>query len=450
MSIRLRLAVGFAAAAGLLFAVGGWLFAAGLSSAQLGVIDSQLTAQLAPAASYLSGPAPATAAKPVPGEYLVQAIDATGRVRGASPDAGTTPLLTAGELARARRAQMWVTRTIDEEDTRVTGAPLPGHPGWVAVAAVSLETYDATQSQVARELAIGGGLFVAIAGAGAYWLARIALSPVERLRRQAAAISGRGDDAVLEVPRTKDEIAALAGTMNELLSRLRRALQRQRAFVADASHELRSPLAILRGELELAAKPGRSPGELAAAVRSSAEEADRLTRITDDLLLLARADADRPDLQLKETDLGQLFARSVSLATSRLAAADVTCRIDVPAGTRARVDPDRIRQAIDNLLANALRFAPAGSVIVIAAREDGPDLRIEVRDDGPGFPDGFLPHAFERFRRPDTARSRDDGGAGLGLAIVQAICAAHGGRATAGNKPGGGAVVSLWLPGASL
>jgi signal transduction histidine kinase len=113
------------------------------------------------------------------------------------------------------------------------------------------------------------------------------------------------------------------------------------------------------------------------------------------------------------------------------------------------VDPDRIRQAIDNLLANAVRFAPGGSAIVLAAREDGPGLRIEVRDNGPGFPEAFLPHAFERFRRPDGGRSRDDGGAGLGLAIVQAICAAHRGRATAFNKPGGGATVSLWLPGAA-
>jgi signal transduction histidine kinase len=377
---------------------------------------------------------------------MVQVIDAAGRVRGASPDTGTAPLLTAGELARARRTQVWVSRTVDEEDTRVTGAPLPGHPGWVAAAGVSLETYDATQSQVARGLAIGGGLFVVIAGAGAYWLTRAALSPVERMRRQAAAISGRGDDAVLAVPRTKDEVAALAGTMNDLLSRLRDALQRERAFVADASHELRSPLAILRGELELAGRPGRSPGELASAVRSCAEEADRLTRITDDLLLLARGDAGRLDLQLEDTDLRRLLARSVSRAASRLAAAGVGCDIDVPAGTVARVDPGRISQAIDNLLANALRFAPAGSAIVMCARNEGQGLRIDVRDDGPGFPDGFLPHAFERFRRPDTARSRDDGGAGLGLAIVQAICAAHGGRATARNEPGGGAVVSLWLP----
>jgi len=134
-----------------------------------------------------------------------------------------------------------VTATADEEDARVTAGPLPGQPGWVAVVAVSLETYDATQSQVQRGLAIGGGAFIAIAGLGAYWLARAALSPVERLRRQAAAISERDEDAALEVPQTKDEIAALAGTMNDLLSRLRRALQRERAFVADASHELRSP-----------------------------------------------------------------------------------------------------------------------------------------------------------------------------------------------------------------
>ena len=453
MPIRLRLALAFAAAAALLFAIGGWLFATALSAAQLGTIDSQLTAQLTQAGRYLpgngTGSQPAVAANPVPGEYIGQIVDSAGRVRGGSPDAGTTPLLTVAELSLARRAQVWATQTIDEEDTRVTAAPLAGHPGFVAVAAISLETYDATQSQVVRELAIGGGIFVAIAGLGAYWLARATLSPVERLRRQVAAISGRGDVAGVEVPRTRDEVAALAGTMNDLLSRLWRALERERAFVDDASHELRSPLAVLRGELELAGRPGRSTGDLAAAVRSCAEEAERLARITNDLLVLARGDAGRLDLRLKETDLRQLFSRSASLATARLAAAQVTCHIDVPAGNRACVDPDRIRQAIDNLLGNALRFAPAGSVIVITAIKDGPDLFIEVRDAGPGFPADFLPHAFERFRRPDTGRSRDDGGAGLGLAIVQAIAVAHGGTAVARNGPDGGAVVSLWLPGAS-
>jgi two-component system, OmpR family, sensor kinase len=447
MSIRLRLALAFAAAAALLFAAGAWLFAGALSAAQLRVIDSQLTAQLTQAQRYLPAANPPRTPA-TPGEYLVQAIDASGRARGNS-EADAAPLLTPGQLARARQAQIWVTTTADEEGARVTAGPLPGHPGWVCVVAVSLEAYNATQSQVARGLAIGGGAFTVIAGAGAYWLARAALSPVERMRRQAAAISERDEDAALEVPRTKDEIAALAGTMNDLLSRLRRALERERAFVADASHELRSPLAILRGELELAGRPGRGTAELAAAVHTAAEEADRLSRITDDLLVLARADASRLDLRPTETDVPELLGRSAALAAPRLTAAHVAIRVDVPAGTCARIDPDRIRQAVDNLLANAARFAPAGSIIVIAARNDGPGLRIEVHDDGPGFPDAFLPHAFERFRRPDTGRSRDEGGAGLGLAIVAAICAAHGGRATAGNRPGGGATVSLWLPGAA-
>ena len=251
------------------------------------------------------------------------------------------------------------------------------------------------------------------------------------------------------MPATRDEVAALAGTMNDLLGRLQRALARQRAFVADASHELRNPLAVLRGELELAARPGRGQAELAAAVRSAGAEAERLARLTDDLLLLARSDEERFGLRLERTDIGDLLGRSAGLAGSRLAAAGVTGRVDVPPGTYADVDPDRIRRAVDNLVGNALRFAPRGSVIVLAARAAGQDLEIEVSDDGPGFPAGFLPHAFERFARPDSGRSRGDGGTGLGLAIVRAIAAAHGGVATAANKPGGGAVVTLRLPGAA-
>jgi signal transduction histidine kinase len=278
---------------------------------------------------------------------------------------------------------------------------------------------------------------------------------VERLRRQVAALAARPlkagpGESGIEVPATRDEIAALAATMNDLLGRLQRALSRQRAFVADASHELRTPLAVLRGELELADRPGRSREELAAAVRSAAAEADRLARITTDLLLLARSDDDRLSLQLTWTELRPLLARSAELAGPRLAEAGLTCRVDAPADLRARVDPDRIREAVDNLLDNALRFAPRGSVIVLAARPSGAGLGLEVRDEGPGFPADFLPHAFERFRRPDSGRSRDHGGAGLGLAIVQAIARAHGGAATARNQPGGGAVVALRLPDAAV
>jgi two-component system OmpR family sensor kinase len=455
MPLRLRLAVAFAAVAAALFALGGWAFASALSSAQLSTIDSQLTVQLTQAARYLpAGSAAGAAAAPSPvppGDYVIQVIDPGGHVRGASPDTGTVPLVTADQLAQARHGRISVTAATNEEGMRIAAAPLAGpnsHPGWVAVAGESLETYDSTQGQVARELAVGGAAFVAVAGLGAYGLARAALSPVERLRRQVAAISGRGQASSIEVPSTRDEIAALAGTMNELLSRLQAALARQRAFSADASHELRTPLAVLRGELELATWPGRTREDLAAAVRNAAAEAERLTRLTDDLLLLARNDEDRLTLRMERTDIRRLLESSAEHGASRLAAADLTCRVDAQPGTYADVDADRIRQAVDNLVDNALRFAPGGSVIVLAARTKGTDLDIEVRDDGPGFPVAFLPHAFERFRRPDSGRSRDDGGAGLGLAIVQAIVAAHGGVATAGNRPGGGAVIRLRLPGA--
>jgi len=451
MPIRLRLAVAFAVVAAALFALGSWAFASGLSSAQLSLIDSQLTVQLTQAARYLPrGSAAGAATAPYvspPGDYVIQLVDPGGHVRGASPDAGKVPLITAGQLAQARHGRISITNMADEEGMRIAAAPLADHPGWVAVAGESLETYDSTQSQVARELAVGGAAFVAVAGLGAYGLARAALSPVERLRRQVAAISGRGETSSIEVPSTRDEIAALAGTMNDLLGRLQGALARQRAFTADASHELRNPLAVLRGELELATRPGRSREDLAVAVRNAAAEAERLTRLTDDLLLLARSDEDRLSLRLASADIRRLLMASAELAATRLAEAGVTCRIDARPGTYATLDAGGIRQAVDNLVGNALRFAPGGSVIVLAARADGTDLDIEVRDDGPGFPAGFLPHAFERFRRPDSGRSRDDGGAGLGLAIVRAIVAAHGGVATASNRPGGGAVVRLRLPG---
>ena len=287
-----------------------------------------------PAGGSAAGPSTAPYVSP-PGDYVIQLVDPGGHVRGASQDAGKVPLIPAGQLAQARHGRISVTNMADEEGMRIAAAPLADHPEWVAVAGESLETYDSTQSQMARELAMGGAAFVAVAGLGAYGLARAALSPVERLRRQVAAISGRGETSRIEVPSTRDEIAALAGTMNDLLGRLQGALARQRAFTADASHELRNPLAVLRGELELAARPGRSREDLAVAVRNSAAEAERLTRLTDDLLLLARSDEDRLSLRLAPADVGQLLAASAELAASRLAEAGVTCRLSRSTGERA-------------------------------------------------------------------------------------------------------------------
>ncbi len=451
MSIRLRLAVVFTAAAAILFALGGWLFVAELSASLLSSIDAQLNARLSTASSYLTGgagPRPGPGA-PAPGEYIVQVINPAGRVIGGSADAGTTPVLSAAQVAQARHRRVALIQADEDERERVIAAPLPGHTvGWVAVAAVDLEAFDTTVRDVIRSLLIAGVVFVAAAGLGSYGLARAALSPVERLRREVAALSERDRAPGVQVPRTRDEIAALARTMNQLLDRLHLALARQRALVADASHELRTPFAVLRGELELASRPGRSREELAAAVEHASEEAARLARITEQLLFLARADEDRIQPRRQPTDMRQLLTSSADQAASRAREAGVSCHVQAPTGLVADLDPDRIREAVDNLVDNALRFAPAGTPIVLTARAVGDDLVVEVRDDGPGFPAEFLPHAFERFRRPDSGRARADGGAGLGLAIVSAIAEAHGGRATAGNSPGGGAVVALELPGA--
>jgi signal transduction histidine kinase len=184
-------------------------------------------------------------------------------------------------------------------------------------------------------------------------------------------------------------------------------------------------------------------------VATAAEEAARLNRLTEDLLLLARSDGDRMELRLGPTDLGSLLEKSAAHARLRADAAGVACRVEVPRGTVAEVDPDRIRQAVDNLVDNALHLAPTGTQIVISARrsDDRGGVTIEVADSGPGFPADFLPHAFERFRRPDDARARSDGGTGLGLAIVSAVARAHGGRAVAQNRDEGGAIVSIVVPG---
>ena len=329
MPIRIRLALVFALLVAVAFSLGSWLFVTELSSGLQGLLDSQLTAQLAQINRNISstsqsieshGPAPSSIG-PAPGEYFFQVLDATGKVRGTSLEAGKVPLITPIELRNARHRQVLLTRSIEGEHARLTAAAFPSRSGWVAVAGVSLDTFDRTLSDVFRELLIGGIVAVVVAGLGAYLLARAALAPVERLRGEVAALSGREREASVMVPRTKDEIAALARTMNELLGRLQTALARQRALIADAGHELRTPFSVLQAELELAGKPGRRPEELTAAVHAAAEEAGRLSRLADDLLLLARSDEEELELHPVRTNLKALIERSAA-RTSRLSGAN--------------------------------------------------------------------------------------------------------------------------------
>jgi signal transduction histidine kinase len=267
---------------------------------------------------------------------------------------------------------------------------------------------------------------------------------VERLRRQVAEISERSPRPSLVVPTTRDEIAALATTMNELLGRLEESIASQHAFIANAGHELRTPLAVLRAELELAGRPGRSQAELIEAVAAAAEESERLCRLAEDLLFLAGTDHGAIQLQIEPTDIGAMLVVAAGRLDGREAPGRVV--VEAPEGLTAPVDSQRLRQAVDNLLSNALRHGPPGSTVTATANAEPGYLVIEVLDRGPGFPPAFLPFAFERFRRADPARARNDGGTGLGLAIVRSVVEAHGGSVSAANRAGGGAVVRLRLP----
>ncbi|MFE1821538.1 ATP-binding protein [Streptomyces anulatus] len=274
--------------------------------------------------------------------------------------------------------------------------------------------------------------------AGVTWLVtRRALRPVEGIRREMAAITA-SEDLARRVPEpgSRDEIAALARTTNETLTVLEASVERQRRFVADASHELRSPIASLRTQLEVAeAHPELLdlPGAVADTVR--------LQVLAADLLLLARLDAgEKPGSATVE--LGALVREEVSQRTGDRIAVSV----EVPQGCAFEVNGSRgqLSRVIGNLLDNAQRHAEGSVAVSVAA--DGRGVRVEVRDDGAGVPEDERERIFERFVRLDDARSRDDGGAGLGLAIARDVASRHGGTLTVDRVAEGGAAFRLWLP----
>jgi signal transduction histidine kinase len=227
-----------------------------------------------------------------------------------------------------------------------------------------------------------------------------------------------------------------------MLDRLEAALERERAFVADAGHELRTPVALLRTELELALRHADSPAELREAVRRSSEEVDRLGQLAEDLLLIARSDRGRLPLRVEPIDTTELLGSVATRFGWRAHEAGRSVEA-VPVPSLA-LEGDRIRleQALGNLVDNALRYG-SGAVLLTAGQTNGA-VELHVQDEGGGFPPEFIARAFERFARADHARSR--GGSGLGLAIVQAIAEAHGGSAHAANRQGGGADVWLAMP----
>jgi hypothetical protein len=451
MPIRARLALAFAVVTLALVCIGGTLFARSFRSGLENSLSPGLRSQADAFAQQVQDLGADAAvetvnADPSRGRDIVEQVLARdGRVLAATREAGRTSVVGRETVVEAARFPVFANTEVgaEREPYRLLAVPVVGHSGTVvAVVATSLEATDEAAGRVHEALLIGGASAVFLAAVGGWFLAGAALRPVERMRRQAAAISEHDADSRLEVPRTRDEIAALATTMNALLTRLHDASRQQRDFVADAGHELRTPLSVLRIELELANRPLRTEVELRDALHHASGSVDNLARLADDLLLLARAD-ETVETRFESVQLGALVEASVDMMRDRAAAAEVTFVVHGSKHLEVLGVPSLLRRALDNLLENALRYSPLGSTIAVTVRAADDDVNIEVHDEGPGFPPSFLPDAFERFRRADDARSRTDGGTGLGLAIVRAVAEVHGGTATATNDAAGGALVTL-------
>ena len=348
------------------------------------------------------------------------------------------------------RASQPLDRPLPSEDADEVSVPGADH-GYVVVAedageyvvsvAVSLEEVDDSTSALLPPLLLGVPLLLLLVGGTTWMVATRALAPVERIRREVEQITGDQLERRVPEPASRDEIHRLASTMNLMLARLEVARDRQRQFVGDASHELRSPLASIRQTAEVAkAHPGALPdGELADAVL---EEGARMQRLVEQLLLLTRADEGAVASTPRDVDLDDL-----ALDEARRVRDGVRVDTSAVQGGRVRGDQPALAQVVRNLMDNAARHAE--TAVAVAVRETGDAVELVIEDDGPGVAEDQRERIFERFVRLDEARARDAGGSGLGLAIVQEIVRAHGGTVTVSSSSSGGARFVVRLPAVS-
>ena len=439
--IRLRLTLPFAVAMALLLAGMGLFVYLRVGSALMASVDAALRSQLGEMRGHVER-GQAIADHDASGAAAVgEVVRRDGTVLRSTP-AGMGPVL-GGERLRTVLGGRQVSWSAEipglRGPWRLHAAPIETKSGAAAVvAAASLSARDEALDRLGRELTFGGAAVLLVAMVAGYVVVVAALRPVEAMRARAAAITGPSRGRRLPVPAARDELARLAATLNDMLDRLDAAFEHERRFVADASHELRTPLAMLRTELELALRRPRSRGELESALRSASEETERLSRLAEDLLLIARSDRGR--IPVRRSHIVTTDVLSSVAERYRAAAAERGRTIEVATDEPISLVADRARieQAVGNLVSNALRYGRG--TIGLTARADGAAVEIHVTDEGDGFPPAFAPRAFDRFSRADDARASD--GTGLGLAIVELIAAAHGGTAELANRDGG---ADVWI-----
>ena len=293
-----------------------------------------------------------------------------------------------------------------------------------------------------------------LASAGGYFLARKSLAPVVAMSSQAGRIGAANLHERLAVQNEKDELGHLAQSFNSLLDRLSESFERQRRFMADASHELRTPVAILRGEAEVAlSQQARSLEEYRESLGVLHHEAERLTHIVEDLFTLTRADAGQYPLQPRDFYLEELVGECVHSARTLALAKKISLNFEEASESPTRADESLLRRMILNLLDNAIKYTPEGGRVTVTGRRAGDEYVLSITDTGGGIPADLQPRIFERFFRADKARSRaenDGGGAGLGLSISRWIAEAHHGRLELTRSDSTGSTFTAYLPAGPL
>lgn len=291
---------------------------------------------------------------------------------------------------------------------------------------------------------------ILLASGGGYFLARKSLAPVVAMSSQAGRIGAENLHERLAVQNERDELGHLARSFNGLLNRLSESFDRQRRFMADASHELRTPVAILRGESEVTlSQQARSPEEYRESLGVLHHEAERLTRIVEDLFTLTRADAGQYPLQPSDFYLDELVAECVHSARTLAQAKKISLTFEGAPESPIHADESLVRRMLLNLLDNAIKYTPDFGRVTISCRRNGKEYAVNIADTGIGIPQDLQPRIFERFFRADKARSRaenDGGGAGLGLAISRWIAEAHHGRLELSRSDSTGSTFSAYLP----
>jgi signal transduction histidine kinase len=376
-----------------------------------------------------------------PEESFARTLSAGGDVLDAVGTA-TESGLTRDEIERATRELVVVDRRVAGVDgtARVLARPAAsrGTTVIVVVGQSLVDRNDALRS-VVTSFTVGGIVAVLLASGTGYLLARAGLAPVEAMRRRARDVSLRGGDEGLPLPAAHDEVRRLGVTLNEMLRRLRDSFEREGRFVADASHELRTPIATIRTEIEGALRAGGHDPQVREALVAAVEECDRLAQLAEDLLVIARAGDGRLPVRTEPIAVRELLDGVRERFVDRAAQRGRAIRVQANEAT-VRADPVRLRQALGNLVDNALRHG-AGDVTLRAGTQADRTV-FDVSDCGPGFAPELADRAFERFARGDRSRSGD--GAGLGLAIVRAIAEAHrGGAEIVATSP---PTVRVWLP----